>query len=326
MSVLSAIWFNRTFRNVSIQIIVFAIFVLCALTLWHTLQHNLNERGIAFGLGFLKDTAGFSIIMHLISYDEQSSYGRVFWVGLLNTLLVSGIGIILASLFGLVIGLARLSSQKLISFLANAYIEIVRNIPLLLQLFFWYFVVLRAAPPPEQSIAIFDSIFITNRGIYLPWPGSGFPHLGHFNFENGINLIPEFLALVIALSLYTAAYIGEIVRMGIISVTKGQMEAALALGLSRYQALKLVIIPQSMKVILPPLTNQYLNLTKNSSLATAIAYPDLVSVFAGTALNQTGQAIEIISITMAVYLFISLNISGLMLLYEKYTTWGQQRA
>jgi general L-amino acid transport system permease protein len=323
MSILSSIWYNRTFRNLFIQAIVLGFIFVCACAIWNILQNNLNERGIEFGLEFLKDTAGFSIIMHLIAYNEQSSYGRVFWVGLLNTLLVSGIGITFATFLGLLIGLARLSSQKLISYLATIYIEIVRNIPLLLQLFIWYFVVLRSAPSPHQSISFFDSIFITNRGIYLPWPFSGTPHLGRFNFEDGINLLPEFLALVIALTIYTAAYIGEIVRMGIISVPKSQKEASLALGLSRYQTLKLVIIPQSMRVILPPLTNQYLNLTKNSSLATAIAYPDLVSVFAGTALNQTGQAVEIIILTMAVYLFISLNISGLMLVYEKMTAWGK---
>ncbi|MBS0288861.1 MAG: ABC transporter permease subunit [Proteobacteria bacterium] len=381
---LSEIWYNRHFRSYLIQTIFLGFVTFLAIKLWQILHVNLDKRDIELGFGFLKDTAGFSIITHLIAYNEQSNYFRVFWVGLLNTLLVSGISILLATLFGFMIGIARLSSQKLLRFLASMMVETIRNIPLLLQLFIWYFVVLRAAPSPQNSISIFKTIYITNRGIYFPAPQSQFsayylslvllcfitififfrldqrlcllkglhktyyrllgwittaltvclliawigtltwekPQLGHFNFEYGISLIPEFLALVFALSLYTSVYIGEIVRMGLLSVPQGQQEAANALGFSKWQTLKLIIIPQSLRVILPPLTNQYLNIIKNSSLATAIAYPDLVSIFAGTALNQTGQAVEIIAMTMAVYLFINLMISGLMLLYEKYTRWG----
>lgn len=376
-----SLWYDRKLRSFILQTIVLALFVWCCLSLWHVLQNNIDNRGIEIGFKFLKDTAGFNIIFHLIDYNEQSTYGRVFFVGLLNTLLVSGIGIFFATLLGIILGISRLSCVKLVRTLATIIVETVRNIPLLLQLFLWYFVVLRSAPYPENSISLFNTIFINNRGIYTPMPITSslsiihfliasllficslfffnfekrycltfgkkqtlryfvalglmgiaiiefflfsssltfeFPTLGRFNFENGLNLLPEFIALLLALSIYTAVYIGEIVRMGIQSVPKEQMEASLALGMSYFQSLRLIIIPQSLKVILPPLTNQYLNLIKNSSLATAIAYPDLVSIFAGTALNQTGQAVEIIAMTMAVYLFISLSLSGLMLIYEKH--------
>lgn len=337
-------------------------------------QANLQIRGVKLGFDFLHDTAGFGIIFHLIPYSSASHYWQVFWVGVLNTLLVAGIGIIGATLVGFIIGIASVSVVKPISLLAKSFVEIIRNIPLLLQLFFWYFVVLRSAPFPHDNIAILDAIFITNRGIYLPKPLNTLishyafialmifwviallvthcqkvrraylipsiamisiillaiafgnlmwekPELGKFNFAGGINLIPEFLALVLSLSIYTAAYIAEIVRMGIQSVSKGQFDAAYSLGLTRFQTLRFIILPQAAKVIVPPLTNQYLNLTKNSSLATAIAFPDLVSVFAGTVLNQTGHAIEIICMTMGVYLFISLCLSMLMLFYERKIAW-----
>ncbi|MDH5356691.1 MAG: amino acid ABC transporter permease, partial [Gammaproteobacteria bacterium] len=335
--------------------------------------------GIATGFGFLETTAGFGIITHLIEYTEASSYGRAFVVGLLNTLLVAFAGIVAATIIGVIIGIARLSSNWLIARLAMVYIEIFRNIPLLLQIFFWYFAVLRALPAPRNSVNFADGIFLNNRGIYLPSsiPEEGFtvviwaliiaivgvvfmtrwahkrqeatgqqfhtvyasfgliiglpllammvtgfplsweiPALKGFNFVGGTVIIPEFVALWLSLSIYTASFIAEIVRSGIQAVSHGQSEAAHALGLRAAPTLRLVILPQALRVIIPPLSNQYLNLTKNSSLATAIAYPELVSVFTGTVLNQTGQAVEIISITMAVYSSISLGISMFMNWYN----------
>lgn len=360
------------------QLVIQLALLLCIGWVIHrvaqNVQANLQTRGVRFGFDFLNDVSGFGIIFHLIPYSSASHYWQVFWVGVLNTLLVAGIGIIGATLTGFIVGIASTSQEKTIAGLAKSFVEIIRNIPLLLQLFFWYFVVLRSAPFPHESIAFGDAIFITNRGLYLPKPISTLisniaflslifcwvltilvtqyqkirhkytfywlsivsiallilaftnitwekPSLGRFNFEGGINLIPEFLALVFALSIYTAAYIAEIVRMGIQSVPKGQSEAARSLGFTRYQTMRLIILPQAAKVIVPPLTNQFLNLTKNSSLATAIAFPDLVSVFAGTVLNQTGHAIEIICMTMGVYLFISLCLSLIMVSYERRTAW-----
>lgn len=379
-----AIWRNSHFRGWIVQVIVLMMFSYFCWSLWDNLQTNLANRGIATGFAFLDTEAGFGIISHLVEYSEASSYGRAFLVGLLNTLLVSFVGIILATVLGVIVGVARLSSNWLVSRLALSYIEIIRNIPLLLQIFFWYFVVLRNLPSPRQSINWWDMVFLNNRGIYLPEiiPKSGFelvgwgilialviviflfrwssarqhrtgkifpiwkvsaglliglpsliiiiqtlfmqglpfswelPALRGFNFKGGVTIIPEFMALLMALSIYTASYIAEIVRSGIEAVDKGQTEAARSLGLSNVQILNLVVLPQALRVIIPPLTNQYLNLLKNSSLAAAIAYPDLVSVFAGTVLNQTGQAVEVIGITMGVYLLISLSISIFMNWYN----------
>jgi general L-amino acid transport system permease protein len=336
---------------------------------------NLARQNIASGFGFLGRTAGFDISQSLIAYANTSTYGRAFWVGLLNTLLVSGLGIVLATLIGVLVGLGRLSSNWLVARLATLYVEIVRNVPLLLQLFVWYFAVLKALPAPRQSLALPLGAFLNVRGLYLPdpigLPGIGFvaaagllalllavallvwagrrrratgrrfsavltalglilgvplaafaltgapltfatPRLKGFNVEGGLVVQPEFLALLLGLSVYTAAFIAEIVRSGIAGVPKGQKEAAAALGLSAAQAMRLVVMPQALRIIIPPLTNQYLNLTKNSSLAVAIGYPDLVSVFAGTVLNQTNQALEAIAITMAVYLTLSLATSLVM--------------
>lgn len=340
---------------------------------------NLARQGIASGFGFWNERAGFAIGISLIEYSEASSYGRAFWVGLLNTLLVSALGVLIATALGFLIGVARLSSNWLIRKWAAAYIELMRNIPLLLQIFFWYFAVLRPLPHPRQSIDLLGVVFLSNRGLYVPkplWqPGAGWllatlllgglgcvlwmrraqraprparngwvwlwaavilfapmllvlllqgvplvwelPELQRFNFRGGMVLTPEFVALLVALSTYTAAFIAEIVRAGIQSVSQGQREAAYSLGLSPGQTMRQIILPQAMRVIVPPLTNQYLNLTKNSSLAAAIAYPDLVSVFAGTVLNQTGQAVEVIGVTMAVYLTISLAIAALMSWYNR---------
>jgi len=339
---------------------------------------NLETQHITSGFGSLKNTAGFDVSQSLIPYSGSDPYTRVFLVGLLNTLLVSVIGIVFATVIGFIVALCRLSPNWLLSRIGGAYVEGVRNVPVLFQILFWYLAVLAALPGPRQSISLFGSFFLSNRGLIIPrpvadpgllpfalavlvaiiaslllrhharrqlfekgrsiaiWPYVAgmliglpllaalvfgvpvtfeFPELKGFNFAGGSRVIPEFVALTVALSTYTAAFIAEIVRAGIMSVHKGQMEAGLSLGLSRGSVLRLIVVPQAMRVILPPLTNQYLNLTKNSSLAVAIGYPDLVSVFAGTTLSQTGQAIEIIAITMGVYLAISLVTSALMSFY-----------
>lgn len=348
--------------------------------LFHNTQANLQHRGITSGFDFLERSAGFGIAQHLIPYVESDSYARVFVIGLLNTLLVTFIGIILATLLGFVIGVARLSPNWMISKLATVYVETFRNIPPLLQILFWYFAVFLTLPGPRGSINLDDTFFISNRGLNMPgatlaegfWPfvlalvlavvaialmvrlankrfdetGEPFhkfwvgllmfigipgvcvalfgspvhwevPQLKGFNFVGGWVLIPELLALTLALTIYTAAFIAEIVRSGIRSVSHGQTEAARSLGLREGPTLRKVIIPQALRVIVPPLTSQYLNLAKNSSLAAGIGYPEMVSLFAGTVLNQTGQAIEVIAITMSVYLAISLSISLLMNGYNK---------
>ena len=369
-------WNDRKNRAVVYQAVTIVAVIAAIAFLSQNAIENMARLKIASGFGFWSTEAGFDITMSLIAYDEASSYGRAFVVGLLNTVLVSAIGIAFATVFGFTIGIARLSGNWLIARLAAAYIETLRNIPLLLQLFFWYFAVLRALPSPRRSWDLADAIFLNNRGLYLPAPDIGptagwlifavvlvafvaavsafrarkeprafgmsllvalglpavgmlvllvlpaweAPALKGFNFRGGIVLIPELVALVLALSIYTAAFIAENVRSGIQAVSVGQVEAARSLGLSRGQTLRSVVVPQALRVIIPPLTNQYLNLTKNSSLAAAIAYPDLVSVFAGTVLNQTGQAVEVIAITMAVYLFISVSISILMNLYNRWVT------
>jgi general L-amino acid transport system permease protein len=339
---------------------------------------NLASQHIASGFGFLSNTAGFDVSQALISYSGSDTYTRVFLVGLLNTLLVSIIGIFFATIIGFVVGLGRLSPNWLLSRIAGAYVELVRNLPPLFQILFWYLAVLGTLPNPRQSVSLFGSFFLSNRGLVVPkpighdglmafglanplaivaslllrsyarrqlfengrlvkvWPYAvglliglpllavlifgkpvtfEIPELKGFNFSGGSRIIPEFVALTLALSTYTAAFIAEIVRAGVQSVHKGQMEAGASLGLSRGSTLRLIVVPQALRVILPPLTNQYLNLTKNSSLAVGIGYPDLFSVFAGTTLSQTGQAIEIIAITMGVYLLISLVTSAIMSFY-----------
>ncbi|KHD09169.1 amino acid ABC transporter permease [Candidatus Thiomargarita nelsonii] len=349
-------WHDPRIRALIFQIIILVAVFAFFFYIFGNALHNLEKRGISTGFDFLSTEAGFGIIQTLIEYNESSTYGHTFVVGLLNTILVSALGIAFATLLGFIIGIARLSHNWLVAKLAAAYIEIFRNIPLLLQIFFWYFVVLRALPSPRQSWAFGDLAFLNIRGLYLPLPELEFsfiwvafflvlvfvwakrpvfyfalllvlplfwlapwdvPQLKGFNFQGGITVIPELMALLIALSIYTAAFIAEIVRSGIQGVNYGQTEAAQALGLRQSHTLRLVIIPQAMRIIIPPLTSQYLNLTKNSSLATAIGYPDLVAVFAGTTLNQTGQAVEVIAMTMAVYLTLSLSISLLMNWYNR---------
>ncbi|EIB97265.1 MULTISPECIES: amino acid ABC transporter permease [Pantoea] len=346
----------------------------------HNTIINLANRGITSGFGFLERTAGFGIVQHLIEYTEDDTYARVFLVGLTNTLLVSALCIVFASILGFAVGLSRLSDNWLLRKLSTIYIETFRNIPPLLQIFFWYFAVLRNLPGPRQALNAFDLAYVSNRGLYVPWPtyapGSWpfvialllavaisyglyrfnrqhqlktgelrrtwpvavamlilFPVLAHlgfgaathwdvpqlrgFNFRGGSVMIPELAALTLALSIYTSSFIAEVIRSGIQSVPHGQHEAARSLGLPNPVTLRQVIIPQAMRVIIPPLTSQYLNIVKNSSLAAAIGYPDMVSLFAGSVLNQTGQAIETIAITMGVYLIISLLISLLMNVYNR---------
>jgi general L-amino acid transport system permease protein len=369
------IWLDARYRAIFFQIALLVLVVGFGAFIFHNTYRNLETRGIASGFAFLGTTAGFDIIMHLVPYSREASYGQALLVGLLNTLVVAAIGVVLATFVGFTVGVARLSRNWLISRVAMVYIEVLRNIPLLLHIIFWYLLLGKSTPNPRQSHNLWDLFFLSNRGLYMPAPvpESGFgvvpaafvlgiagavflarwarkrqeatgrqfpviwaslglilglpilalllagipfhwdyPHLQGFNFEGGMVLIPEFVALAFALTIYTGAFIAENVRAGIMAVSHGQTEASYALGLRPGPTLRLVIIPQAMRVIIPPLTSQYLNLTKNSSLATAIAYPDLVAVFAGTVLNQTGQAIECIAITMAVYLTTSLSTSLFM--------------
>jgi general L-amino acid transport system permease protein len=342
---------------------------------------NLAHANIAHGFGFWNNTAGFDISQTLIEYSASTStFGRAFWVGLLNTLLVSAIAIVLATILGFIIGIARLSRNWLVARLAGGYVELIRNVPLLLQIMFWYNSVLKTLPELRGSVELPFGGYLNNRGLFLPRPefGPGFdsvviaflvgliaaivlhlsarrrqertgmpvriswlvlgtivglplivfglvrfplsfhnPDLGRFNVRGGLEILPEFAALLIALVIYTAAFIAEVVRAGVLAISTGQTEAAQALGLSSRTTLRLVVVPQAMRVIVPPLTSQYLNLTKNSSLAVAIGYPDLFQVFTGSVLNITGQAVEVVAITMAVYLTISLVTSALMNLYGR---------
>ena len=347
-------------------------------------QVNMENRGIDFGYSFLSKESSFDVQFSLIEYDGSHSYFRAYLVGLLNTILVSVIGIIIATIIGVIVGIARLSPNYLIEKTATFYVEFFRNIPLLLQLFFWYFAALRVLPLPEKAEPMFGVFFLTIKGFFVPafvWnnldiliysliaaiisiifvriyarkkqenEGKQTPvllfslgllfilpllsfliggtslsfdvpvlkqlALTSFTFEGGLGLPPELIALALALSLYTATFIAECVRAGVQGIGKGQKEAAASIGLTPNQVLKLVVMPQALRIIIPPTTNQYLNLTKNSSLAAAIAYPDLVLVFAGTALMQTGRAIEIVSITMLTYLSLSISISMLMNWYNK---------
>ncbi|MGB5918217.1 MULTISPECIES: amino acid ABC transporter permease [unclassified Arcobacter] len=368
------------YNNPKIRAIIYQILALAAIFLFtyyvlHNMFVNIEKRGINTGFDFLGNEAGFGIISTLIPYTESDTYARVFVIGILNTLLVSGIGIFFSTIIGLLVGIGRLSKNFMISKLCLVYVETFRNIPILLQILFWYNVVLAALPGPRQSMSYMDAFFLNNRGLYIPRPilesgfisviiaffiaiaavvylakwakkkhdetGEEFPvfwtslvilivspvlvyfvsgspatleysALKGFNFVGGWTMTPELLALSFALSIYPATYIAEAVRAGIEAVPKGQKEAANSLGLKNHIILRRVVLPQALRVIIPPVINQYLNLMKNSSLATAIGYPELVTLFAGTALNQVGQAIEIILMTMAVYLTISIFISIIM--------------
>jgi general L-amino acid transport system permease protein len=350
---------------------------------------NMQARGIPTDFAFWNNVAGFDISQTLIDYSALSTYGRAFWVGLLNTLLVAVIGIFFATILGFAIGIARLSKNWIVARLATVYVETLRNLPLLLQLLFWYQAVLKALPTPRESLVLLGSIYLNNRGLVVPQPVFGenafwvvvvtligivaaflygrwrharlmrtgqeapllpvvfalvlglpalvailagqfvsfqLPELKGFNFRGGLRLLPELVALLLGLILYTASFIAEIVRAGIQAVPRGQIEAAQALGLHNNRVLRLVTIPQAMRLIIPPLTSQYLNLTKNSSLAVFIAYPDLVQVFMGTVLNQTGAAVQVVAITMLVYLTISLLTSLVMNLYNRRIIAKEARA
>jgi general L-amino acid transport system permease protein len=367
-------------RSIALQAALILIVIAIAGGAAYNAADNLSRANIARGFSFWNNTAGFDISQTLISYSSSAStFGRAFWVGLLNTLLVAALGIVLATILGFIVGLARLSGNWLVARLAGGYVELIRNIPLLLQILFWYNAVLKSLPELRGSVTLPFGGYLNNRGLFLPrpefgerfdavliafligviaaivlhirsrrlqertgrqirtlWPVGAIvglpliafvlfrfplsfhnPDLGRFNVRGGLEILPEFAALLIALSVYTAAFIAEVVRAGVLSVSTGQVEAAQALGLRSSTMLRLIVVPQAMRVIVPPLTNQYLNLTKNSSLAVAIGYPDLVQVFAGSVLNITGQAVEVIAITMAVYLSISLVTSFLMNLYGR---------
>ena len=363
------------FFQVATLLLIFGLFY----TIIGNLFDNIEARGIHTGFSFLKNRAGFDILPflgnYLQDYTPESSNLTVFYVGLINTLIVAFIGIIITTFLGLFIGIARLSNNYLIAKLAGGYIELFRNVPVLLQIFFWYNIFINIFPHPKKSFSFFDMVFLNQRGLYLPKPilengfllviiafvvgiiltvfmkryfnkkhdetgvytrtlgystllilglpavfflllGSplhfDFAVLGKFNLKGGMQVVPEFIALTFALSVYTATYIAEAIRSGIEAVDKGQKEAAAAIGLTQTQSLKLIVLPQALRVAIPPTINQYLNLTKNSSLATAIGYPELMSAFGGTVLNQVGQAVEILGMAMLVYLFISLCISLLL--------------
>ena len=373
---------SRTARrtaNIALQAALVIVVGGLAYAAIHNAAQNLANAHIASGFGFWNNTAGFDISQTLIGYSASTStFGRAFWVGLLNTLLVGALGIVLATVLGFAIGIARLSRNWLVAHLAGGYVELIRNVPLLLQLLFWYNAVLKSLPQLRGSVTLPGGGLLNNRGLFLPRPefaaGSGYvlgvlligiaatlvlrvwarrrqdrtgeplrvlwpalglivvlpsiaffaagaplsfgvPQMGRFNVTGGVEILPEFAALLLALTVYTAAFIAEAVRAGVVAVPHGQTEAAQALGLHQATTLRFVVVPQAMRVIVPPLTSQYLNLIKNSSLAVAIGYPDLVQVFTGSVLNLTGQAVEVVAITMAVYLFISLVTSLLMNLY-----------
>ncbi|WP_205028022.1 amino acid ABC transporter permease [Oleisolibacter albus] len=359
------------------QLLVGALVLLAGWTLLHNTLQNMGRLGIASGFGYLGRESGFAIEERMIEYGPTNTYARAYLVGLLNTLKVSALGIVLATLLGTLIGIGRLSGNWLVSRLCGAYVESLRNVPLLLQLFFWYAIITEGLPGPRQALTLLPDVFLSNRGLKLPAPaddpawswmaaafalgivvtlvlsavsrgrqastgrrlpmlpiglglilglpllvllafgGAGLdtPRLQGFNFTGGVTLTPEFAALLFGLVTYTAAFIAETVRSGILAVARGQTEAAHALGLSGGQTLRLVVLPQALRVIIPPVTSQFLNLTKNSSLAVAIGYPDFVSV-ANTTLNQTGQAVEGVAAIMIVYLSISLALSALLNWYN----------
>lgn len=377
--------YDPKIRGAAYQIILVVVVGYLLISAGFNAYSNLQAQKIASGFGFLNTTAGFDIGQRLVPFDATYSYGRAFVVGLLNTLLVASLGIVFATIIGFAVGIARLSSNWVISKTAMVYVEVVRNVPLLLQLLIWYKGVLAVLPQPKESYTyFFSTFFLNNRGLFIPRPlfdnsawllpifcvmglvasfvfkkwakekqaetgrqypvGTVFfllsvglpvgvwflfslisgspiafdvPQKGTFNLSGGLQVYPEFVALLIGLATYTAGFIAEVVRAGITSVSKGQTEASQSLGIKSSHTLRLVVIPQALRVILPPLTNQFLNLTKNSSLAVAIGYPDLVQVFAGTVLNQTGQALECITITMGVYLIISIVTSIIMNAYNR---------
>ncbi len=310
-------------RAIARQILVVAAVVAIAAAIAFQTAGNLRARGIASGFAFLGRAAGFEIARGVVEFTSQDTYSRALLVGLLNTLRVSLLGIVLATTLGVAFGVARLSNVWIASAIARGYLEVMRNTPLLLQLLFWYSLT-QALPGPPDALNPLPSVFLCFRGLFVPslsfqaghpWVAVERPVLVGFGFQGGASVSPEFAALLIGLTTYTAAFIGEIVRGGILAVDKGQSEAAAALGLSRIKALRFVVLPQALRVIIPPTTSQFLNLLKNSSLAVAIGYPDLISI-TNTTLNQTGQAIEAIAVAMAAYLVVSVGVSLAMNAYN----------
>lgn len=376
-------WRDVRVLRVLFQVVFLLGLILLLVILYTNMLKGLRGLGLTLNFNFFQDEAGFGISEGSIPYDPSDTYLKAFWVGILNTLRVSIIGIVCATLIGLLFGIARLSSNWLIRTIAAAYVECFRNVPLLLQILFWYTAVVGQLPRVRESISLFGGAFINNRGIYLPsleptsglkiwlwflgaglllavilyivrwrqlqqldrpgfrakwalpaflivavcgWfltPGSPFtldlPVLQGFNYQGGTRFTPEFSALLIALSIYTSAFIAEVVRSGIQSVVKGQKEAARSVGLNESQTLRLVVLPQAVPIIVPPLTSQYLNLAKNSSLAVAIAFPDLFSV-GSTMMNQTGQSIPVFAMIMVSYLVMSLTTSAAMNWYNRWIT------
>lgn len=372
-------WYDPKFRAIFFQIVTLAAVVGGLGYLVANTITNLERQNIASGFAFLDREAGFAIGESLISYSAADTYGRAFIVGILNTFRVAAVGIVLATIIGVFIGVARLSNNWLVAKLASIYVEVMRNLPLLLQLFIWYGIITVSLPGPRNAINPVEGVYLSNRGFMIPAPvkdpihfymglaallalAAGYllyrwakrrqmatgrqfpiyksalglligfpliawliggapsvlevPELRGFNFQGGLTLTPEFAALLFGLTFYTAAFIAEIVRGGILAVSHGQSEAAFALGLRRGMVLRFIVLPQALRIIVPPLTSQYLNLTKNSSLAVAIGYPDLVAI-GNTTMNQTGQAVEAIAIFMAVYLLLSLAISLFMNWYNR---------
>jgi general L-amino acid transport system permease protein len=311
-------------RVLLLQLLVLGAVIALGAFLIHNTLANLARQGIATGFGYLGRQASFEIGEKLIPYSAADSYGRALLVGLFNTLEIAVLACLFATLLGLVIGVARLSQNFLIRHLAGAYVEAIRNVPLLLQLFVWWNVLRNNAPAPREAWQPLPGFFLSNRGLVFPvpsWSGGlhwDVPHLSGFNFAGGYAVTPEFAALLIGLVIYTAAFIAEIVRAGIEGVARGQSEAAAALGLRRGQALRLIILPQARRIMIPPLIGEYQALTKNSSLAVAIGYPDLMSI-TNTTLNQTGQAIEAIALMMGIYLALSLLTAGGLNWYNAHT-------
>jgi general L-amino acid transport system permease protein len=297
-----------------------ALFVVALLNA----RHNLAARNIPTSFAFLGQIAGFGLNQSVIPYSPLDTYGRALLVGVLNTLIVSVVSSVLATLVGFVVGFARMSSHWALSRLAFLYVETLRNLPLLLHLLFWYIVLLTPLPGPEHSLSL-AGVLLNNRGLYLPCPGLGWPLFdaarNAFNVEGGLRLAPEAAAMIFGLTFYTASYIAEILRAGVQSVPRGQSEAALALGLSGGQIRRLVVLPQALRVALPPLISQYLALTKNSSLAAFIGFADLMQV-SGTILNQTGAALQTIAVDMALYLGLSLLTLALMRRIERAYDWS----
>ncbi|MGY6704352.1 amino acid ABC transporter permease [Roseinatronobacter sp.] len=362
-------------RSLAVQLLFLTALVWIVYFLFSNTMANLSRQGIASGFGFLGNRAGFDVSLSYIPFSSNSTYLQGFWVAVINTLVLSALGIVLATFLGFGLGLARVSRNWLVARLATVYIEIFRNIPLLLQLFFWYFAILRPLPGPRDSVEFGGIAFLNNRGLIMPepvfgtsgsailaalgiglilgivqtrrmrklrdatgdagpvWPwwlggliglpllawavsGAQFeliiPELRGFNFQGGMVILPEMLAALLGLAFYISAAVGEIVRAGIQGVAKGQYEAAVAMGHSRWEMMRLVILPQAMRIIIPPLATQYLSLAKNTSLAAAIAFPEIISIVAGTTLTQTGQAVETILLAMGFYITVSLFIAAVM--------------